>query len=73
MVKQKTVHGIDSVKRKTASVVMHGYGQLPCNEQWEVNLDATPAGMTNDPSGAFLPQSGTKRPQPHTKINDCDH
>ena len=71
MVKQKTVH--DGNKRKDASVTMHGFAQLAPNEQWEVNLDATPAGRPDVKADAFLPMSGTVRPQPHKKINECDH
>lgn len=71
MVKQKTVH--DGNKRKDASVTMHGLAQLSPNEQWEVNVDATPAGEDRPPCHSWLPRSGTKRPQPHKKINECDH
>ena len=70
MVKQKTVH--DGNTRKTASVTMHGQAQLPLNQQWVVNVDATPAGIPNDPAGAFLPMRGRDRPVPHRKINECD-
>ena len=70
MVYKKTVH--DGNKRKDASVTMHGQAQLPPNAHWEVNLDATPAGK-NDAEGAFLPKKAKDRPQPHTKINECDH
>ncbi len=71
MVKQKTVP--DGDKRKDASVTMHGHGQLSPNEQWEVNVDATPAGSDRLPSESFLPRAGKDRPTPHKKINDCDH
>lgn len=71
MVKQKTV--LDGNKRKDASVTMHSLAQLPPHQQWEMNVNPCPEGIPNDPAGAFLPMSGTKRPQPHKKINECDH
>lgn len=42
-------------------------------DHWEMNVNITPAGIPNDPAGAFLPMSGKNRPQPHKKINECDH
>ncbi len=71
MVKQHTVH--DGNKRKDADVTMHGFGQLAPNEQWEVNVDATPAGTDNPPCHSWLPRAAKDRPQPHKKINECDH
>lgn len=71
MVKEKTVH--DGNRRKTASVTMHGFGQLAPNEQWEVNVDATPAGKDMPSCDNWLPRAGKDRPTPHKKINDQDH
>lgn len=71
MVKQKTVH--DGNKRKDASVTMHGYAQLAPNQQWEVNLNATPAGADRPSCDNWLPRAGKDRPTPHKKINECDH
>ncbi len=71
MVKQKTVH--DGNKRKDASVTMHGYSQLAPNQQWEVNINPHFEGADNPSCHSWLPRSGTERPQPHKKINECDH
>jgi hypothetical protein len=71
MVKQKTV--LDGNTRKTADVTLHNHSNLSPHEQWEVNLDATPAGNLNLPSDSFLPVAGKNRPTPHKKINECDH
>jgi len=70
---KKKHHAPDYAKDKTADVIPKGWGRAVPNEQWERNYDLTPAGIPNDPAGAFLPMSGSKRPQPHKKINECDH
>ena len=70
---KKKRHDPDYSKDKTADVIPKGWGCAVPNEHWQMNVDITPAGKRNDPAGAFLPQSGTTRPQPHTKINACDH
>lgn len=41
--------------------------------QMDVSKSVFPVGMDDDPMGAFLPRSGKDRPQPHVKINECDH
>lgn len=71
MVKQRTVH--DGNTRKTADVTAHGYNNLPSSQQWEMNIDLTPAGNPNNCADSFLPMAGKNRPQPHKKINECDH
>lgn len=71
MVKQKTVH--DGNTRKDASVTMHGYGQLAPNEQWEVNLNPEWVAEDRPPCHSWLPRAAKDRPQPHKKINECDH
>jgi len=70
---KKKHHAPDYVKNVDADVIMKGWSDAVPNEHWQVNVDITPAGIRNEPAGAFLPQSGTTRPQPHTKLNDCDH
>lgn len=60
-------------QRKDADVIMHGSGPANPNEQWEKNVDITPAGNGEWPSASFLPQSGKTRAVPHTKINECDY
>ena len=65
-------HNPDYLKNRTADVVKHGNGRAVPNEQWELNTDITPPG-DNTGWGAFLPRSGKDRPQPTTKINECDH
>jgi hypothetical protein len=73
MATEKTVHGKDALKRKDADVIKHGKGPAVPNEHWQMQVNATPAGIPNDPAGAFLPMAGKNRPQPHVKINECDH
>jgi hypothetical protein len=73
MVTQKTVHGIDALKRKDASVIKHGQGPAVPNEQWEMNINATPAGADRPSCDNWLPRAGKDRPTPHKKINECDH
>ena len=75
MVKQKTVHGVDSVKRKDASVVKKGSGCAVPENHWEMDVGASvfPRGYGNDPAGAFLARPGKDRAQPHVKVNECDH
>jgi len=63
----------EAAGRKDASVIKHGSGPAVPNQQWEMNLDATPAGNGEWPSASFLPMAGKDRAQPHTKINECDH
>lgn len=74
MVIEKTVHGKDAMKRKTASVIDKGYGLAIPQEHWlmDVGNSVFPRN-TGSPGTAFLAESGAKRPQPHIKINDCDH
>ena len=69
---KKTHHNPDYAKNKTADVIKKGSGRAVPNEHWEINRNITPQG--NDTGwGAFLPRCGKDRPQPHTKINECDH
>lgn len=70
---KKKHHAPDYAKNKTADVIKKGWGPADPNEQWEHNYDLMPAGIPNDPAGAFLPMAGKDRPQPHKKINECDH
>lgn len=71
MVKQ-TKHNPDYLKNRTADVIKHGDGRAVSDEQWQMNVNITPAGDGTG-WGAFLPRSGKERPQPYTKINECDH
>lgn len=41
--------------------------------QWEVNIKPSYEGNNDLPSRSFLPMSGSKRAQPHKKVNECDH
>jgi hypothetical protein len=67
-----TKHNPDYTKDRTADVVKKGSGRAVPNEQWQKNMDLTPAG-SDSASGAFLPRTGKSRPTPHTKTNECDH
>ena len=51
----KTKHNPDYLKDKTADVIKHGNGRAIPNEQWEKNMDLTPAG-SDDGYGAFNPK-----------------
>jgi len=42
------------------------------NEHWETKYSC-PEGQNELPHASFLPMSGSKRAQPHQKINECDH
>lgn len=69
---KKTHHNPDYSKNRTEDVIKHGDGRAVPNDHWQVNVNITPHG--NDSGwGAFLPRSGKDRPQPYTKINECDH
>lgn len=69
-----TKHGKDALKRKDASVIMHG--DSPCvpqeHYQMEVGSSVFPK-YSDTPEGAFLAGNGRVRPQPHKMINECDH
>ena len=67
----ETVH--DGNSRIDADVTMKGKNRAVPNAQWEMIVNATPAGIPNDPAGAFLPMPGRIRPVPHMKINECDY
>ena len=63
-------------KSKAAKDVGVNYRKgMPSNEPWvmDVSKSVFPIGMDDDPKGAFLPRAGKDRPQPHVKINECDH
>ena len=64
---------LDGNKRKDADVTMQGKGQLAPNEQWEVNVDATPEGGDFPSCNNWLPRKAKNRPTPHKKLNECDH
>jgi hypothetical protein len=42
------------------------------NEHWEKRFKHE-EGENDNPSLSFRPMSGSKRAQPHQKINECDH
>ena len=43
-------------------------------DQWEMKVaDSVFPKYRDDPQGAFLAGNGSIRPQPHVKVNDCDH
>lgn len=67
-----THHNPDYAKNRTASVIKKGSGSTANKDQWEINVNITPAG-DNTAWGAFLPRSGKSRPTPYTKINEVDH
>lgn len=66
-----TVH--DGNTRKDADVTKKGSGRAIPGDQWEILVNPTPAGIPNDPAGAFLPMPGKIRPVPHKKTNECDY
>ncbi len=69
---KKVHHNPDYAKDRTADVIKHGAGPANPSQHWEINGDITPHG-DNSGRGAFLPRSGKSRPQPYTKLNECDH
>lgn len=75
MVKQKTVHGVDSVKRVDASVVKHGDGPAVSCDYWQMDVGPSvfSRGYGDDPAGAFLARPAKDRATPHKKINECDY
>lgn len=64
---------LDGNSRIDADVTKHDRSPAVPNGQWEMIVNATPAGIPNDPAGAFLPMPGRIRPVPHKKINECDY
>lgn len=70
--KMKIHHAPDYIKNKTADVIKHGSGRAVPNEQWEKNMNLTPAG-SDDGHGAFNPREAYKRPTVYPKTNECDH
>lgn len=68
----KTKHNPDYAKDKTADVIKKGSGPAVPGKQWEINRDITPEGADNA-WGAFLPRRSKDRPQPYTKLNECDN
>lgn len=68
-------HAPDYAKNKDASVIPKGNKRAIPNEYWQKDVSASvfPIGLDDDPMGAFLPKAGKDRPQPHKKINECDH
>jgi hypothetical protein len=41
-------------------------------DHWEKHIVVNPQGK-NTPENAFLPKRSKDRPQPHVKLNECDH
>jgi hypothetical protein len=75
MVIERSIHGIDSVKRKDASVVKKGQDKAVPQKHWAMDVTESifPRGYDDDAAGAFLPRPGKDRATPHKKINECDH
>jgi len=71
----KIHHNPDYSKNKDADVIPKGNKRAVPNEHWQKDVGASvfPVGMDDDTMGAFLPRAGKDRPQPHKKINECDH
>jgi hypothetical protein len=46
--------------------------EVAASEHWEKQFKC-PEGINDDPATSFRPMSGSKRAQPHQKINECDH
>lgn len=57
---------------KDASVPAKGSKPAIPNKEWEKQYVLSPCG-SDTPAGAFLPKRGRERPQPHEKVNECDH
>lgn len=55
-----------------ASVPHKGKGPAVPMDHWEKYYKYDPT-APDTPSGAFLPKCAKNRPQPHTKVNECDH
>lgn len=48
---------------------------MPSQDHWQIDVSASvfPNGEKDVPENAFLAKSGKNRPQPHVKVNECDH
>jgi hypothetical protein len=55
-----------------ASVPAKGNAPVNGKQHWEQHYKYDPT-ATNTPAGAFLPKRSKDRPQPHSKVNECDH
>lgn len=71
----KTHHAPDYSKDKDADVIKKGSGKAVPDEHWvkDVGNSVFPRHNGNDPKTAFLACRAKDRPQPHEKINECDH
>ncbi len=63
----------DGNSRIDASVTKRGTNSAVPDSQWEKIVNITPAGIPDDPAGAFLPMPGRIRPREHMKVNECDY
>ena len=44
------------------------------NDHWQMDVGASVFPKYHDnPKDAFLAGNGSKRPQPHVMVNECDH
>lgn len=47
---------------------------IEMKEHWQMNVGASVFPRYGDnPTQAFLAGNGSKRPQPHIKVNECDY
>jgi hypothetical protein len=46
--------------------------EVSSNEPWEKHFKCE-HGENDNPALSFRPMSGSKRAQPHKKVNECDH
>ena len=67
-----TKHAPDYNKNKTADVIKHGKGRAMPNQQWQMNMNLTPAG-SDDSASVLNPRNPRSRPCTHVKKNECDH
>lgn len=71
---KKKHHAPDYAKNRTANVILKGWGPTEPNQHYEIEVGASVFPQYEDnQKGAFLAGNGRVRPQPHVKINECDH
>ena len=70
-----TKHTKEAIGRKDADVVKPGSGETSPQKHWEmdVGLSVFPRWSNDNPKNSFLAAKGYERPQPHIKVNECDH
>ena len=62
-------------KTKKEDMEVNYHKGMPDSDHWEKDVSDSvfPKNKIDNPATAFFATSGTKRPQPHVKVNECDH